>query len=118
METLKALKKLGISLWLDDFGSGHSALTHLQHFPVDGIKLPGTFVKPLPDDRRCRALVAALLSLSRDLGIEVIAEEVEKQEQLDFLLEHHCDYIQGFLFSKPMPVNEFQQLLASGPVLR
>lgn len=113
METLEALKKLGVSLWLDDFGSGHSALTHLQHFPVDGIKLPGTFVKTLPGDRRCRALVASLLSLSRDLGIEVIAEEVETQEQLDFLLDHRCDYIQGFFFSKPMPVEKFEELLAS-----
>ncbi|HYO75826.1 MAG TPA: EAL domain-containing protein [Thermoanaerobaculia bacterium] len=111
MEVLKELKKTGISLWLDDFGSGHSSLTHLQHFPVDGIKLPGCFIKPLPNEKRCRAIVKSLLSLAHELGLEVIAEEVENQEQLDFLLDHDCDYIQGFLFNKPMPAPEFQALL-------
>ena len=106
MDVLRALKKVGVSLWLDDFGSGHSALTHLQHFPVDGIKLPGTFVKPLPDDVRCRAIVAALISLAHELGMEVIAEEIEKREQLDFLLEQGCEYVQGFLFSRPMTVEQ------------
>jgi diguanylate cyclase len=106
MDVLREMKKVGISLWLDDFGSGHSALTHLQHFPVDGIKLPGGFVKPLPEDVRCRAIVASLIALAHELGMEVIAEEVEKRDQLDFLLEQRCDYIQGFLFSRPMPVSE------------
>jgi EAL domain-containing protein (putative c-di-GMP-specific phosphodiesterase class I) len=106
MDVLQAMKQVGVSLWLDDFGSGHSALTHLQHFPVDGIKLPGAFIKPLPDDVRCRAIVASLIALAHELGMEVIAEEVERREQLDFLLEHRCDYIQGFLFSRPMAADQ------------
>ncbi|MDQ3282747.1 MAG: EAL domain-containing protein [Acidobacteriota bacterium] len=114
MEVLGALRKLGVELWLDDFGSGHSSLTHLQHFPVDAIKLPGSFVKPLPDGARCRAIVAALIHLAHDLGLSVTAEEVERQEQLDFLLEHDCDYIQGFLFNRPMEAEDFRRLLDRG----
>lgn len=111
MDVLQELKKLGISLWLDDFGTGHSALVHLQCFPVDGIKLPGAFVKPLPDDPRTRAITAALISLAHELKIPVIAEEVERQEQLDFLLDHGCEYIQGFYFSRPMAADQFRALL-------
>jgi EAL domain-containing protein (putative c-di-GMP-specific phosphodiesterase class I) len=111
MDVLVALKKLGVGIWLDDFGSGHSSLTHLQHFPVDGIKLPGSFVRPLPGDRRCAAIVRSLISLARDLGLDVIAEEVETQEQLDFLRDLDCGLIQGFLFSKPMTPEAFQRVL-------
>lgn len=107
MEVLYALKELGLGLWLDDFGTGHSALAHLQHFPVDGLKLPGAFVAPLPEDARCRAIVASIIALAHELDMQVIAEGVEKQEQLDFLLEHGCEYIQGFLFSRPMLPAEF-----------
>lgn len=111
MHVLQELKKLGINLWLDDFGTGHSALVHLQCFPVDGIKLPGAFVKPLPDDRRSAAIVAALISLAHDMDMHVIAEEVERREQLDFLVGHGCEYIQGFLFSRPMSADQLRALL-------
>lgn len=111
MEVLQAIRDLGVRLWLDDFGTGHSTLTHLQHFPVEGLKIGGAFVKTLPDDNRCRAIVRALLTLAHDLGIAVIAEEVERREQLDFLLEHRCDFIQGFLFSRPMRAQAFEDLL-------
>jgi EAL domain-containing protein (putative c-di-GMP-specific phosphodiesterase class I) len=111
MDVLEALKEQGVSIWLDDFGTGHSALTHLQHFPVDGIKLPGAFIQPLPDDRRCRAITASLLALAHDLGMAVIAEEVERREQLEFLVERGCEYIQGFLFSRPMAPEQFAAML-------
>lgn len=109
---LRALKDLGVGLWLDDFGTDHSAIDHLLHFPIDGIKLPGAFVQPLPDDHRCRAIAGNLLHLAHDLGLAVIAEEVERQDQLDFFLEHGCEYIQGFLFNKPMTVEAFGELLS------
>jgi EAL domain-containing protein (putative c-di-GMP-specific phosphodiesterase class I) len=115
MEVLETLRGSGVHLWLDDFGSGHSALTHLQHFPIDGLKLPGAFVKPLPSDERCRAIVRALLTLAHDLGLEVIAEEVEQRAQLDFLLEHECEMVQGFLFSRPMEVEALEALLSQAP---
>ncbi|HEX2832422.1 MAG TPA: EAL domain-containing protein [Thermoanaerobaculia bacterium] len=113
MDVLVAIKQLGVSLWLDDFGTGHSSLTHLQKFPIDGLKLPGSFVRPLPEDRRCRAIVSALIALAHDVGVPVIAEEVERNEQLELLLELDCDYIQGFLFSRPVPAEEVQATFAS-----
>lgn len=115
MDVLLAIKELGVGLWLDDFGTGHSSLTHLQHFPVDGIKLPGAFVRPLPEDQRCAAIVRSLIALAHDLGMAVVAEEVERREQLDFLLQLDCEYIQGFLFSRPMTAEAFGDFVA-GPV--
>ncbi|HEU4886780.1 MAG TPA: EAL domain-containing protein [Thermoanaerobaculia bacterium] len=112
-DVLRTLKnELGVGIWLDDFGTGHSAVDHLLHFPIDGIKLPGAFIQPLPANERCRAITRNLLSLAHDLGRKVIAEEVERRDQLDFLLEHGCEYIQGFLFNKPMKATEFERLLA------
>lgn len=110
MGVLAAIKDLGMELWLDDFGTGHSSLTHLQHFPVDGLKLSGEFVRPLPDDTRAAAIVRALIGLAKDLGLRVVAEEVESRAQLDFLLDLGCDWIQGFLFSKPMPATKLEKL--------
>jgi EAL domain-containing protein (putative c-di-GMP-specific phosphodiesterase class I) len=112
---LRALKTLGVGLWLDDFGTDHSAIDHLLHFPIDGIKLPGAFVRPLPSDERCAAIARNLLGLAHDLGLAVIAEEVERQDQLDFLLEHRCELIQGFLFNRPMPAEQFEHLLRTNP---
>jgi len=111
MEILDELKKLGIELWLDDFGTGHSSITHLQRFPVDGLKISGEFVKRVPGDRRSSAIARALINLAHDLSITAIAEGIERQDQLDFLLECNCDYIQGFLFSKPMTREELEALV-------
>ncbi len=110
-KVLEAVKKIGVDLWLDDFGTGHSAIDHLHYFPLDGIKLPGTFIRPLPSDERCRAITRNLLTLAHDLGLAVIAEEVEHRDQLQFLLDHGCEYIQGFLFSKPMELRALEELL-------
>jgi EAL domain-containing protein (putative c-di-GMP-specific phosphodiesterase class I) len=112
-DILRALKdELGVGIWLDDFGTGHSAIDHLLNFPIDGIKLPGAFIQPLPGDERCRAITRNLLTLAHDLGLAVIAEEIEHKDQLDFLREHGCDYIQGFLFSKPLKIDDFLKKLA------
>lgn len=111
MDVLHAIRDLGVQLWLDDFGTGHSSITHLQHFPLEGLKLPGAFIKPFPGDERCRAIVRALITLAHDLGMAVIAEEVERQEQLEALLDLRCEYVQGFLFSKPMAAEQFEKLL-------
>jgi EAL domain-containing protein (putative c-di-GMP-specific phosphodiesterase class I) len=108
VKVLHDLKDLGLELWLDDFGTGHSSLAHLQHFPLDGLKLPGDFITHLPGDARCAAIIRALIALAHDLDLQVIAEGVENEDQLQFLLSHKCDSIQGFLFSKPMPLEEFE----------
>jgi len=112
MKFLEELKTYGPQLWLDDFGTGHSSITHLQHFPLDGIKIPADFVKELERETRCRVIVSTLIRMAHDLGLKVVAEGIEHEWQLGFLDEHGCDYIQGFLYSKPMPVNEFRELLA------
>lgn len=114
-DVLRALKDLGVGLWLDDFGTDHSAIDHLLCFPIDGLKLPGTFIRPLPSDERCRAIARNLMRLAHDLGLAVIAEEVEHQDQLDFLLQQGCEYVQGFLFSRPMTVQDFQATLRASP---
>ncbi len=108
---LDKLKTLGIEIWLDDFGTGHSSITHLLHFPLDGLKLPGDFVKGIPHDRRSVVIVENIVQLAQDLGMKVIAEGVENREQLSALRKMGCDYIQGFLFSRPMPHEEFEELL-------
>src|SRR3954452_21491305 len=111
MHMLSALRKLGINLWLDDFGTGHSSLEHLQHFPLDGLKIAAQFIKDCITDRRCRIITKAILGMAHELGLQVIAEGVEHQEQLDFLREHHCDAIQGFLFSRPMELDDLLRRL-------
>ena len=107
MEVLAELKKLGIELWLDDFGTGHSSITHLQHFPLDGLKIPGAFVRDMLTDPRCEAITRALVALAHELGMRVIAEEVETEEQLSVLRGLGCDAVQGFLMSKPMELEQF-----------
>jgi EAL domain-containing protein (putative c-di-GMP-specific phosphodiesterase class I) len=107
MEVLAELKKLGVELWLDDFGTGHSSLEHLQHFPLAGLKIPGTFVRDMLVDTRCEAITRALIALAHELNLRVIAEEVETREQLAVLRDLGCDAIQGFLFSRPMELEDF-----------
>jgi EAL domain-containing protein (putative c-di-GMP-specific phosphodiesterase class I) len=112
MKVLEEIKALGIALWLDDFGTGHSSITHLRHFPLDGIKIPRAFVKDVTTDHRCAAIVHSLLDLAHDLELDVIAEGIETEEQAGFLRDRDCDYVQGFLFSRPMAADAFQATLA------
>ena len=112
MHVLEELKKLGIQLWLDDFGTGHSAVEHLLVFPVDGLKVPGTFMKSVPRDKRSTSISRALIDLAHELELRVIAEGVEREEQLEFLRQTNCEYVQGFLFSRPMTAKEFDVMLS------
>lgn len=114
LRAIEEIKSLGVEIWLDDFGTGHSSISHLQHFPLDGLKLPADFVKGVAHDKRCRAIVRAIIRLAHDLGMRVIAEGVEHDEQVAFLREQRCEYVQGFLYSRPMRVEEFEATLAAG----
>lgn len=109
-EQIHALIDKGIELWLDDFGTGHSSLEWLSHLPLHGVKIPGTFVERLPE-RACRVIVARVIDLAHDLGLEVIAEGVETAEQRDFLGESGCDYFQGFLFHPALAAKRLPALL-------
>ena len=105
------IRALGVQFWLDDFGSGHSSLTHLLYFDVDGVKVPETFVKGVESSGRSRAITKSIIHLAHDLHLPVIAEGVENGAQLAFLRDLGCEFIQGFLFSEPMPADRFESVL-------
>jgi diguanylate cyclase (GGDEF)-like protein len=108
---LNALKEAGVSLSIDDFGTGYSSLSYLKRFPIDTIKIDRSFVKDLHQDTDDAAICAAILAMSQQLGLNVVAEGVETREQLEFLRLHKCDHIQGYICSKPLPASEFFALL-------
>lgn len=100
-DALTQLRQGGAQLFLDDFGTGYSSLTHLTDLPIQAVKIDRSFVAGLPTDRRHAAVVSALIALSADLGLEVIAEGVETSEQLHALQHMHCQAVQGFLLDLP-----------------
>lgn len=100
------LKERGLSLWLDDFGTGHSSLQWLKNFPIDGLKIPDAFVRDITTDPKCDVIVGAIMTMAHALELSVVAEGVETEQQLQRLVEHGCDLIQGFYFFKPMPADE------------
>ena len=100
------MKALGVELWLDDFSTGHSTVEQLYRFPVDGLKVPAIFVKDIDRNRRSRAIAKSLIALAHDLALHVIAEGVEREGQLATLADLDCDAVQGFLFSRPVTLEE------------
>lgn len=112
---LDALKKLGIKIALDDFGTGYSSLSHLHHFngKIDILKIDRSFIKDLSNTKQEDAnfIVHMILQLSNHLNMDVIAEGVETMEQLKVLQNYNCNTVQGYLFSKPVPANQFAKLL-------
>jgi len=111
---LMQLKALGVSLAIDDFGSGASSLAYLKDFPVDTLKICQSFVLNLPHNNDDSAIASAVLGLAQAMNFTSVAEGVENAQQADFLRERRCDYFQGFLFSKPLPVEELDLLLNGG----
>jgi EAL domain-containing protein (putative c-di-GMP-specific phosphodiesterase class I) len=103
---LERFRDDGIHLWLDDFGTGHSSMSHLIDFPVEGLKLPGEFVKNICSSDRARTVVGSVVGLAHALAMEVVAEEVEREDQLAELEKLECDAIQGFLFSPALTLKE------------
>ncbi|GGK00108.1 bifunctional diguanylate cyclase/phosphodiesterase [Pseudomonas matsuisoli] len=113
MAMLDGLKKLGICIAVDDFGTGYSSLNYLKQFPIDVLKIDRTFVDGLPDGEQDAQIARAIIAMAHSLNLSVIAEGVETQEQLDFLREHGCDEVQGFLFGRPMPPAQFETLYSN-----
>ncbi len=107
-----ALKSWGIGWSLDDFGTGFSSLVYLRKLPLDQIKIDQTFVRDLLSDSNARAIVRSVIELGRSLKLHVIAEGVETHAHRDFLFEHGCEAYQGYLLSPPLPVKEFEELVA------
>lgn len=110
---LDQLKALGVSISIDDFGTGISTLSFLKDFPVDVLKLDPALIRNLPRDREDSAIVSAIVKLARDLNIKVVAEGVETVEQLSFLRSTTCHRVQGYLFSEPVRPEKLEQLLQS-----
>jgi len=94
---------------MDDFGTGYSSLSYLRRFPIDVLKIDRSFVVDIEQSDHGAAICAAILAMARQLGLTVIAEGVENDQQVDFLRLHDCDEIQGYLISKPIPAAEFEE---------
>jgi diguanylate cyclase (GGDEF)-like protein/PAS domain S-box-containing protein len=114
--TLRRLKKLGVRISMDDFGTGYSSLASLKRFPIDALKIDKSFIADVTTDDKDAAVVRAIISLGHGMGLEVLAEGVETQEQREHLAREGCDAYQGFLFSRPIPAGEIESLLSTAAV--
>jgi len=110
---LSQLKALGVHLSIDDFGTGYSSLSRLQRFPVDTLKIDRTFVSEMDRDRDTGEIVRVIAMLARNLGLKVVAEGIERQEQMEMLRGLGCETGQGYLFSKPVSADAIEQLMTS-----
>jgi diguanylate cyclase (GGDEF)-like protein len=113
VEIINNLKGLGVSLTIDDYGQGFSNLSNLKKFSFDKIKIDMEFIKSLPEDVHSQIIVTNSIKMAKDLGIKVVAEGVERQEQYDFLKKHGCDLIQGYLLHKPVTADDVTAILLS-----
>jgi len=113
-QILAELKARGLQVAMDDFGTGYSSLSSLQKFAIDRVKIDQSFVRGIGRESSQATLVATIIAMARALGLEVIAEGVETRPQIEFLLSHQCDEMQGFYFGRPMPVEQVDVLFRGG----
>ena len=111
---LHALRENGVRVAIDDFGTGYSSLSYLQKFPLDALKIDRSFVRQISTPGADTTLIAAVIGMARNLKLRVVAEGVERLEELTFLRAHYCDEAQGYYFSRPAPPDEFATLLRTG----
>lgn len=109
MNTMEALRDLGVNISIDDFGTGYSSLSYLKHLPIHRLKIDRSFIQQFKTDSPDFAIVNAILTMGHGLGLNVVAEGVETEEQLDLLMDMGCDYIQGYLIERPLKPKQFEQ---------
>ena len=112
VHALEKIKSLGVSIALDDFGTGYSSLSHLRRFPIDTLKIDRDFVREIDQKLADAEIVEAIAAMAHTLCLRVIVEGIERESQLDIVINRKCDIIQGFLFSRPLPANEIVYLLS------
>ena len=108
IKIMEEFDRMGVKLSIDDFGTGYSSLSHMKHFPIDKLKIDQSFVHDIGTNRDDKEIVVSIIMLGHSMNLNVIAEGVETKEQLDYLREHHCDEIQGYYYSRPVPADEFE----------
>ncbi|MBI4666303.1 MAG: PAS domain S-box protein [Nitrospinae bacterium] len=114
IDIMNRATQMGIGVSMDDFGTGYSSLSQLKKLPLNQLKIDKSFIHDVPEDKNAVAISLAIISMAHSMGMKVVAEGVETEEQLNFLKEHRCDTIQGYYFAKPMPAEEFEELLRRG----
>lgn len=113
IDTMLQIRAMGIHLSLDDFGTGYSSLAYLKKFPLNTLKIDKAFVDDIEESEQGRNMVATIVTIAHNLGMQVVAEGVETNQQLSFLSGLRCEQLQGYLYSKPLPENDFQKYLLS-----
>ena len=115
---LNELKKIGVHIAIDDFGTGYSSLSYLYRFPADLLKIDKSFIDKMNTNESSRQYVAAIISIGHIMGFEVISEGVEDQSQLETLKNTGCDYIQGFIWGRPLSAEDAEKLVTGFPPKR
>ena len=108
---MERLREAGVQFAMDDFGTGYSSLTYLKRLPVDSLKIDQSFVRDAPSNSNDAEIVRAIIAMGHSLGLELVAEGVETPEQLALLTEQGCHLYQGYLFGRPVPLEDFIALL-------
>ena len=114
LKLMRALRTLGLSLSLDDFGTGWSSLSYLRRFPINRIKIDRSFLRDIVSEPTAEAVVRSIINLGRDLGLACVAEGVETSEQLNYFRQQNCEEVQGFLYSPAVPESEIRAMLRAG----
>ncbi len=108
---MRDLRGMGVRISIDDFGTGYSSLSYLKTFPIDKLKIDRSFISELTTDVNDAAIAVAVIAMAHSLNLKVVAEGVEREEQLAFLIEHGCDELQGYLLAKPMTASAVEHVL-------
>ena len=115
IDTMHALRRLGVQIALDDFGTGYSSLSRLKEFPIDCLKIDHSFVRDISTDVNDQAIASAVLAMAGSLNMRVVAEGVETSDQFDFLKLKECNEMQGYLICRPLPADKLEEFLLQLP---